>query len=250
MKIIAITQVRFGSVRLPGKVLRKIGSSSLLDIHLKRSLKSKMINDLIVATTLEPEATEIEKIAIAHGVTVYKGSLTDVLDRFYQAALPFRPDYVVRITADCPLIDSELMDNIIVKAIDGAYDYCSNATNPTFPDGVDVEVMSFSALERAWKESSLLSDREHVTPYICDNLNRKDGAGFTGFSFENEKNYSGYRITVDDEKDFEVIKVLVTNLGDDKSWLDYVNYLEANPLVSALNNSTQRNEGYVKSVKK
>src|SRR5687768_3919180 len=107
MKILAVTQARYGSTRLPGKVLKKVGDKTLLALHLERAQRSKKINGLVVATTVEPEAAEIEKIALARGCRVYKGSVSDVLDRFYQAVRTEAPDYVVRITSDCPLIDPQ-----------------------------------------------------------------------------------------------------------------------------------------------
>src|SRR5687767_2263229 len=109
MKVVAVTQARFGSSRLPGKVLKKAGDETLLAIHLKRVLRSKLIDRLIVATTEEPEAVAIEAIAKENGCPVYKGSMNDVLDRYYHAVKDIHPDYVVRITSDCPLIDARVI---------------------------------------------------------------------------------------------------------------------------------------------
>src|SRR6185295_7583993 len=133
MKIIAITQARFGSSRLPGKILKEIKGKSLLQIHLERAQRSKLIDRLIVATTEEPESEVIFSIADKLKLKSYKGSLNDVLDRYYQVAKNENPDYVVRITSDCPLIDAAVMDKVIEKCISGQYDYCSNTLIPTFP---------------------------------------------------------------------------------------------------------------------
>jgi spore coat polysaccharide biosynthesis protein SpsF (cytidylyltransferase family) len=139
MKVIAGTQARYGSSRLPGKVLKKIANKELLTIHLERTNRSKRIHKLIVATTHEPEADQIVQLALQNKCGVYRGSLTDVLDRYYQAARNEKPDYVVRITSDCPLIDAELIDEIIACCIAGNFDYCSNR-NRHSRDGEDVEV--------------------------------------------------------------------------------------------------------------
>jgi spore coat polysaccharide biosynthesis protein SpsF len=150
MKIIAITQARCGSTRLPNKVLKKINGETLLSIHLSRILKSKKIDQLLVATTTEPADGAIEEVAKSMGLPYYRGSVSNVLDRYYQAAKPHHPDWVVRLTSDCPLIDAGLIDKIIDKAIELDVDYCSNTLDPTYPDGMDAEVFKYSALEKAW----------------------------------------------------------------------------------------------------
>ena len=250
MKIIAITQARYGSTRLPGKVLKTLHGKTLLAMHLERALGSKKIDKLIVATTTEPEASEIEKIALSLNCEVYKGSTTDVLDRYYQAAKKEAPDYIVRITSDCPLVDHRLMDKVIDTCTKGKFDFCANTLNPTFPDGVDVEVFSFAALEKAWKEATLPSDREHVTPYIWRNSSVKGEGLFKSFNYPGEKDYSRYRLTVDEPTDFELIKQLVLALGDQKEWIDYVNYLEQHKEVFEINAHIKRNEGFMKSLEK
>jgi spore coat polysaccharide biosynthesis protein SpsF (cytidylyltransferase family) len=235
MKIIAITQARYGSSRLPGKVLKKIGSKELLTIHLERINHSKRINKLIVATTSEPEADLIVQLALQNNCGVYRGSMSDVLDRYYQAAKNEKPDYVVRITSDCPLIDATLMDEIIDYCIAGNLDYCSNTLMRTFPDGEDVEVFRFAALEKAWKEAVLQADREHVTPYIWRNSSVKGGSMFVSFNYTNSEDFSGIRITVDEASDFRLIQKLVLAMGSDKSWKDYAFFLRKNPKMMEIN---------------
>lgn len=247
MKIVAVTQARFGSSRLPGKVLKKIGDETLLAIHLKRALRSKRIDRLIVATTTEPEAAAIEAIATANGCTVYKGSLHDVLDRYYHAVKEIHPDYVVRITSDCPLIDAQVIDLAIEKCISGGYDYCSNTLTPTYPDGIDVEVFKFSALEKAWKEATEQSDREHVTSYIWKHSTVKGNQAFTSYNLKNETDLSGLRLTVDEAADFELVTSLILQLGSDKRWEDYAGYLQQHPGLQQLNGNIKRNEGYMRS---
>ncbi|MBA2328509.1 MAG: aminotransferase class III-fold pyridoxal phosphate-dependent enzyme, partial [Flavisolibacter sp.] len=248
MKIIAITQARYGSSRLPGKVLKKIGDQTLLAIHLKRAKRSKLIDKLIVATTTEPESETIQQIAIEQGCSVYKGSLNDVLDRFYGAASPEKPDYVVRITSDCPLIDAEIIDDIITTCTTKDVDYCSNTLDPTFPDGMDVEVFKFSALEKAWKEADLQSDREHVTSYIWRNSTAKGGNVFKSINYSGVSDYSHIRLTVDESSDFDLISNLVGLLGDDKKWMYYVMYIDDHKDLMEQNAHLNRNEGFMKSL--
>lgn len=248
MKIIAITQARYGSSRLPGKVLKTIKGKTLLQLHLERILKSKKIDGLIVATTVENEADAIEALAHRMGLKAYRGSINDVLDRFYQAVKNEQPDYVVRITSDCPLIDATIIDEVIERCISEGCDYCSNTINPTYPDGVDVEVMKFGALEKAWKEAVLTSEREHVTPYIWKNSTAKGGNLFKGLSFENKKDFSNYRLTVDEASDFELITKLVEAIGDDKGWQEYVAYLDTHNELFEINAFIKRNEGLMKSL--
>lgn len=247
MKIIAITQARYGSSRLRGKVLKTINGKTLLQLHLERILKSTKINGLIVATTVENEADAIEDLANSMGLKAYRGSVNDVLDRFYQAVKNEQPDYVVRITSDCPLIDATVIDAVIEACLTNGIDYCSNTMNPTYPDGVDVEVMKFSALEKAWKEAVLTSEREHVTPYIWKNSTVKGGTLFKSISFEGEEDYSGYRLTVDEAADFDLISKLVEAIGDDKGWKAYVAYLDAHKELFEINAYIKRNEGLMKS---
>lgn len=248
-KVIAITQARYGSSRLPGKVLLTIDGKSLLEIHLKRILKSKRIDKLILATTHEERASELIGIANALGVESYQGSTQDVLDRFYQAAKSHQPEWVVRITSDCPLIDAEIIDSIIHHCIQQNLDYCSNTLHPTYPDGLDVEVFKFTALERAWANATAVSDREHVTPYIWSNSDFKGGGIFKSDNVVTPKDYSLIRLTVDQQEDFDLIKKLIQELGVERSWIEYVHYLENNAHVSVINSSIKRNEGYMQSKK-
>lgn len=248
MKIIGITQARYGSSRLPGKVLKQVNGKTLLEYHISRLLKSKSINKLILATTYEEESDAIEAVATKLGITCYKGSTEDVLDRYYQVARMEMPDYIVRITSDCPLIDHSVLDSVVESCVAGDYDYCSNSTEPTFPDGLDVEVFKFSALETAWKNAAKKSEREHVTPFILNHSTIKGAELFKGLSYKQKQNDSKYRFTVDYDSDYRVIEQLITSVGEYSNWEDYKAYLDAHPEVTALNNSIKRNEGYIKSV--
>lgn len=243
MKTIAITQARYGSSRLPGKVLLKINGITLLEIHLKRILKSKLIDKLIVATTNEPQSEEIIAIANKCNVNTFQGDLQNVLDRFYQAALPEQPDYIVRLTSDCPLIDAHLIDDVIKYTIDHQLDYCSNTLEPTFPDGEDIEVFKFEALKKAWTNATQPYQKEHVTPYIWENSSFKNGNLFKSANFASNVNYENVRLTVDESADFLVIEKIINELGIDNTWEVYTTFYIASEKINRLNNFIQRNEG-------
>lgn len=248
MKIIAITQARYGSSRLPGKILKKINNKTLLEIHLERVIKSKKVDRVIVATTHEPEAKEIIRIAQLCGCYAFQGSMNDVLDRYYQAAKNENADYVVRITSDCPLIDAQLIDDIIDECINAGYDYCSNTLSLSFPDGLDVEVFKYSVLEKAWNDATIPSDREHVTSYIWRNSTHNGGKIFTSHNFANEINFSLFRLTVDELEDYELIAKLVMKIGYEKSWKEYVLFIQEHYDLFILNKHLERNAGYTKSL--
>lgn len=249
MKVLAITQARYGSTRLPAKILKEVNGITLLEIHLRRILQSKLIDKLMVATTNEEGAHYIVDIAKKVGVGYYQGSVNDVLDRFYQTAKPEEPDYVVRVTSDCPLIDPAIIDATIQKALDSGVDYCTNVYPPMFPDGMDCEVIKFSTLEQAWKEATLKSDREHVTEFIGKNSPAEGGNRFSYANYDGEEDNSDLRITVDTPEDFEAVKALLEKLGDKATCADYVKYLREHHEIIEINNMYERNEGYLESLK-
>lgn len=250
MKILAITQARYGSTRLPAKILKEVNGMTLLEIHLRRILQAKTISKLKIATTDEEGAKYIVEVANKVGVEYYKGSVDDVLERFYGAAAPEHPDYVVRFTSDCPLVDPFIIDEIVNFAITNDYDYV-NVDHKSYPDGLGTEVVKFSALERAYKEAKLKSEREHVMPYIWKNGSADGGTIFKSYRYPNplgDFNANDYRITIDEPEDFEVIKILIEQLGIEKSWKEYIDYLLAHPDVYAINHKFGYNEGYAKSL--
>ena len=245
---ILITQARSGSTRLPGKVLKEISGKSLLQIHLDRLLNCKSVSEIIVATTTKNEDKIIYDSAIKWGFSAFRGSETDVLDRYYQAVKYKKPDWIVRVTSDCPLIDPELVDKVIELVQTSNKDYGANIIIENYPDGQDIEVFKFSALEAAWRNATLLSEREHVTPYIRNNSDYLGGKLFTSINYSCELDYSKIRMTVDESKDFELIAVLINDLGTDKTWLEYTNYIIDKDLTT-INGSIIRNLGLLKSLK-
>jgi spore coat polysaccharide biosynthesis protein SpsF len=250
MKIIGVTQARTNSTRFPNKVLMKAGADDILSIHIQRVLNSRLINSLIVATTTNQVDDPISEIGDRHKVKVVRGSEEDVLDRFYQAVKGENADYIVRLTADCPLIDAKLIDAVIEFAVSKKLDYASNTLSPHYPDGQDVEVFKFSALERAWNEAKLHSEREHVTPFIWKNSSFMGGTRFTSDNFDQTLiNYQDIRMTVDENKDLELIRVLIDILGKNCSWHEYAEFIVDNPDIRNINNGIGRNEGYRKSLR-
>ena len=250
MNAVLITQARKGSTRLPGKVLKKIQGMELLLIQLTRLKNSKRINKLLVATTNKARDHEIATLVKEWDFECFRGSENDVLDRYYQAILQleFIPTWVVRITSDNPLIDPNLVDEVILFAQRENVDYVSNCLIEHYPDGQDIEVFKFSALKAAWEDAKIQSEREHVTPYIRNNSDVMGGKIFTAKNFPCEKDFSSIRMTVDEKQDFKLIKKLIGELGTDKSWREYTDYIIAHNL-NKINSNIIRNEGYIKSLK-
>jgi len=248
MNVIVVTQARSGSTRLPLKVLKKIQGKTLLQIHIDRIKQAQEVDDIYIATTTQKEDDIIVELANALNIKHSRGSEDDVLDRFYQAVKDIKPTFIVRLTSDCPLIDPKLLDDVITQAKQQDLDYYANIFEECYPDGQDIEVFKFSALEKAWRNTTLKSDREHVTPYIRNNSSYKGGTLFKSNNHGLEQNYNHVRLTVDEPQDFEVIKKIIETLGFDKDWKTYTDYYLNNHDIKALNSAVVRNEGYQKSI--
>lgn len=249
IKTILITQARIGSTRLPGKILKEIKGRSLLKIHLDRLITCTNISKIIVATTNNEADSIISDQVTEWGYIAFRGSESDVLDRFYQSVKDENPDWIVRVTSDCPLIDPNLVDQVISFVQEENKDYGANILLENFPDGQDIEVFKFSALKKAWKESKLLSDREHVTTFIRNNSDYKGGNLFSAINYPCHSDFSSIRMTVDEQKDFELIEILINELGSDKSWIEYTNFIIEHELFK-INSQIVRNEGLLRSLKK
>ncbi|MDZ4677659.1 MAG: aminotransferase class III-fold pyridoxal phosphate-dependent enzyme [Oligoflexia bacterium] len=246
--ILAVLQARFTSSRLPGKVLKNLLDKPMLLHEIQRVKQSKMISQLIVATSVDATDDAIEKMCREHDIQCFRGSLDDVLDRFYQAALLNKPEHIVRLTGDCPLIDPVIIDEVIAFHLKEKAQYTSNAIEPTFPDGLDVEIFEFDVLKQAWNEAKLTSQREHVTPFIHSQPSR-----FKISHYKNKKDHSHMRWTVDNAADFELVEKVYSSLYPENQKFgmdDIINFLEKNPQVSNLNKNTKRNEGFEVSLKK
>lgn len=246
--IAAIVQARMGSTRLPGKVLKKIAGKPLLEHIIDRVRESHLIEKIVIATTIKSEDQVISQVATHLSVESYVGSENDVLDRFYQSAKTYHADIIVRITPDDPFKDPNVIDKIINYYLlhRGDVDYVSNTIYPTYPEGLDVEIFSFKALEKAWKEAKKPSEREHVTPYIWNHPEL-----FRLANVENKKDLSHLRWTLDNERDLKFAREVYKTLYKGNIFLmeDILNLLTENPELIEINKGAVRNEGYKKSVR-
>ncbi len=218
--VIAITQARMSSTRLPGKVMKTMGSQTMLGLHISRISRSRKITKLVVATTENSADDIIVMEARKYHAEVFRGSETDVLDRYYQAARTFNAEIIIRITSDCPLIDPVLIDRAIVLLEESGKDYVANIIKLSFPDGQDTEAFTFATLERAWKEAVTPYDREHVTPYI--RTHAIGAKSFNILNFENETDLSNIRMTVDSAEDFLRVEEMVKLHGIEVGWKEYL----------------------------
>ncbi len=240
MKIIAIVQARLGSKRFPRKVLQKIGEKALIELLLERLSKSKLITKIVLATTNNEEDIELVQFVERLGYKAYVGSENDVLDRYYQVAKIESPEIVVRVTGDCPFIDSQLVDEVIENLLKSNSDYSSNTQPPTFPDGLDAEAFTFNSLEVAWKNACSSYDREHVTPYFYLNTNV-----FKCTVLKNSIDYSNLRITIDEKIDLDVLEKIYNDLNRNSHfmWKELINLYDNKPELFMQNNDIKRNEG-------
>ncbi len=202
-----IIQARMGSSRLPQKVFMMIEGKTVLEHVLDRVKAVDGSHKIIVATTEKKEDDTIVEICRKCGVLVFRGSENDVLDRFYNAAVFASLNNIVRITADCPLIDPEIIRKTIKFYKTGGFDYVGNAHPPTFPDGMDVEVFNFNSLRKCWEEARREDEREHVTTYILRNPERFKIGNFAG-----TQDLYDLRLTLDEREDFDLISAVYANL--------------------------------------
>ena len=239
-----IIQARMGSSRLPGKALMKSDSGKPLLYYVINQLRyCSKIKNLVIATTTNQEDDEIEKFANNNSVNVFRGKEKDVLDRYFQCAKKHSFSTIVRITADCPLIDPQIVDKVIEQFFSENYDFATNTLTRTFPIGTDVEVFSFSALNRAWENAQLPSEREHVTPYLRNKENYKI------INVENDKNISNLRLTVDRIEDVELIKQILNNISINPIHLeDILELFSQKPELIEINKHINHNEGFNKSL--
>lgn len=239
--ILMILQARTSSTRLPGKVMLPLAGAPMLARQIERLQRAQGFERLIVATSDRPEDDCIADLAAQLGLACGRGSLNDVLDRFYNAAVPFAPEWIVRVTGDCPLADWTVVDRCIDFAVKGGFDYASNTLKPTWPDGLDVEVCTFEALECAWREADTAVQREHVMPFMTANPRR-----FRLGSLENAVDLSRLRWTVDEPQDYQFVSQVFDRLYPGNPAFtteDILRLVAAHPELSGLNADIGRNEG-------
>jgi len=237
-RVVTVVQARTGSTRLPGKVLLSLGDATVLECMLERVARARLIGTLVVATTTAPEDDPIATLCLVRDVACYRGHATDLLDRHLQAARAFGAQHVVKIPSDCVLIDPVVIDRVLGAYLDRAdrYDYVSNLHPPTYPDGNDVEVCSFAALEAAWRLAKRPLDREHTTPFLWDT----PGAFRLGnVSWETGQDLSmTHRAVLDYPEDYKLIRVLYEALHPANPAFgvaDIVRYLDEHADVRELN---------------
>jgi spore coat polysaccharide biosynthesis protein SpsF (cytidylyltransferase family) len=240
----AIIQARMSSTRLPGKVLLPLSDKPVLEHVIQRVMKCKLVDNVVLATTTEESDDIIENWCKKNKIEFYRGSLDDVLDRYYKAASLNKSDNIIRITADCPVIDPSIIDEVIKKYYEGNFDLYG--LSGEFPDGLDCTIFSFSALETAWKNAKLQSEREHVCPYIFNHPELFSIGGYEKF-----KKLDHIRLTLDEPKDYELLSKIFDALYEKDNFFcidNILNLFESNPELLKINNKIIRNEGYLKSI--
>lgn len=239
MKVVAIVQARMGSTRFPNKVMKPIGGVPMIELLLARLANSKSVDQIVLATSTDERNTPLVEHVKKLGYNCVRGSECDVLDRYLVAAREAQADVVVRITGDCPLIDPVLVDQVIAKFKAQGVDYFGNTAPSSYPDGLDTEVFTVEALERAGRESLDPFDHEHVTPYL-----RTPGLYKTGV-MQNSEDLSGLRWTVDEPADFEVISNVFAHFAPNIhfSWTEVLGLQRSQPALFAANHNIIRNEG-------
>lgn len=231
-RIVALVQARMSSTRLPGKVLADVAGQSVLMRTVHRVARSRRLDEVVVATSDQAVDDPIAALARRKGVPVSRGSAMDVLDRFLLAARERGADVIVRITADCPLVEPELIDRCVEAFFTQSADHASNAYVRRYPRGLDVEVIRLAALKRAGREARLPFERAHVTPYIHQHPEL-----FRLVSVEGEADYVSQRWTVDTPDDLAFVRAVYDRLGpgDEFSWRAVIELLEREPELAQLN---------------
>lgn len=233
MKVIAIVQARMGSTRLPGKVLKKIKAKTVLDYVIERLRLCNKLDDIVLATTTNKKDNILEEYAINKEINFFRGSEEDVLSRYYEAAKKFNADVVVRITSDCPLIDPEIVDNIISKHVESTADYTSNIVKRTYPRGLDTEVFNFDVLTVTYNNANEKYQREHVTSYIMEHTEKFK---LQNIEAEGILKRPDIRITVDTKEDFELIKRIILSFNNlNFKAKDIIDLLDKNPKLLDIN---------------
>jgi spore coat polysaccharide biosynthesis protein SpsF len=239
IETLAVIQARMSSSRLPGKVLKDIGGSPMLQRVIDRVCMTKRVQKIVVATTTHPSDDILANWCEENNVTCYRGYMQDVLDRFYQAALEISPDLIARITADCPVIDPGLIDATISACIENKLDFSTTRLPPpfhrTYPIGLDVEVSTFAALEEAWQAADTNFEREHVFPYLYEVQDR-----FKIQVLDYKEDYGALRWTVDTAEDLALIEKIYAHFLPriDFTWLEILDLVKCHPELTAINAGT------------
>ena len=250
-KVVAIIQGRMSSSRLPGKILADIVGQPMLQRVFIRTSRAITVTETFFATTTDPSDDPVAEYCDFSGIPFTRGSLYDVLDRYYQAAKQAKADAVVRVTADCPVIDPALVDDVVNTLLEGEYDFAANRLPPpfhrTYPIGLDVEACTFVALEKAWKESTEVFHREHVMPYLYEGVELSavsrqlsEGVSPRGFRIallNHTTDFGDYRWTVDTLEDLEFMRQVYSRFDshDNFSWKDVLDLVHNEPQLMKIN---------------
>ena len=243
--VTAIIQARMTSTRLPGKVMLEVLGKPLLGYLVERLADAARIDRIVVATTTNPEDDIVAEFSRKAGLDLFRGSEHNVLERYTRAATVYQADHILRITADCPLIDPVLVDALVDFYFKGEFDYALNCEPPTLPDGLDAEVFSFAVLQQTHENATLPSEREHVTPYM-----RKHPEIFSIGRWRNAQDWSHLRWTVDEPEDFHFVSRVIKALyyqNQHFGTADVLALLAENPTLGTINARFQRNEGMLSS---
>jgi spore coat polysaccharide biosynthesis protein SpsF len=240
MRVVCIIQARFGSSRLPGKVLKEICGKTVLEHDINRVKLVSNIDEIVIATTTKKQDDAIVEEVKRLKVKCFRGSEDDVLSRYYYAAKENKADIVIRVTSDCPCLDHSILEEMISIFVGKVQivDCMNNTINRTYPRGYDVEIFTFKALENAFLNAKKDYEREHVTPYLYDPNNR-----FEILSYTNSEDYSKYRVTLDTEEDFRVIEAIYKALFSKKGYFllkDAVEFLINNPQIVKINENIEQ----------
>ena len=244
-KIVAIIQARMAASRLPGKVLKLLGHLPVLGWVVARTRRAALIDEVVVATTIDPSDDPVAAYCQEEGIAFTRGSMPDVLDRYYQAAKAHQADVVVRLTADCPFIDPAMLDDNLRTFLgaDPRLDFAANRMPPPFtrtiPIGLDAEYCWFEGLETIWKEAREKHQREHVMPYFYEHPER-----FNVLHIIHEPDYGDLRWTVDTPQDLELLRKIITHFPgrDDFSWQDVLAVVQAHPELTEINAGTHHKD--------
>jgi len=233
LNIVAIVQARMGSTRLPGKVLKKIKNKYIIEYVIDRLRICKNLDNIVLATTTTENDNILEDFSIKNKLDIFRGDENDVLSRYFYAAKKYNANIIVRVTSDCPLIDPWIVDMIINKHIDFNCDYTSNTIVRSYPRGLDVEVLNFNTLEKAFKNANDKYQREHVTPYIKEN---KDEFKIQSIQAQKKLKRPDIRITLDTQEDLKLISIIINHFNDLYfKTEDVIDFLEEKPYLLKIN---------------
>ena len=248
---VAIVQARVASTRLPGKVLYELAGRPMIAVMLSRLTRCRTLDGIAVATGIEPSNEALAAVVEAMGVAVFRGSEEDVLGRYAAAAAAFGAGVVVRLTADCPLMDPEVVDLLVARRAEQGLDFCTNVLPPTWPDGLDVAVFTRAALERAAEQATRPSDREHVVPWMWRHSTLFGCPELKAENISADGDHAAHRWTVDEAADYRLMRALAREMGDDDliaaSYSDILAVLRRKPEIARINASLVRDEGLARS---